>query len=463
MTGISDCVQQGAAAEPGPNNNERLTVALCYGSLPVLPFVIPLIVLVSRTRTRFQHDHAVQSLAFAGFMTLLWVAMLLAAGVLGSTFPIIGWLGSILLMGLMPITWMVAVAVALWAAWRAWRGHNVSIPLLTKWLDNQRRRKDSVVAGAQQLREGAARVTGSTVSVAGQLLTGSQALLASSLSTDLNNLIQAMVQGSASIYDKAMDANYLDPLLQPDMGGSYHRLFDGGHTIAGAFGAARDAAPDDNIIQEALGAVQGLLRDGTTPRGLPLANWDKGTFDNVAGSLESTFGVPKSWFYDLNTYDAAELCSSVVGVVALIFAWNRADTEAFAKLVGSMGLIAAMSANPLLLVVTVVALARSLQKACQTGEYAEFVDGQLKGGIGAGATLGAVALVGAATGSAGLILLVGIVTAVLVNRITKDLSIVDIGRVVAKHARAAAKEIQVAVQRQGAGAVDSLSDLQASA
>ena len=460
MTGVFDYVKQGAAAEPGPNNNERLTAAFCYGSLPVLPFVIPLIVLVSRTRTRFQHYHAVQSLAFAGSMTLLWVAMLLAAGVLGSTIPIIGWLGSILLMGLMPITWMIAVAVALWAAWQAWRGHNVSIPLLTKFLNNQRERNDSVVAGAQRLRDGAARVMGSTVSVASQLLTGSQALLASSLSTDLNNLIQAMVQGSASIYDKAMDANYLDPLLQPDMAGSYHRLFDGGHTIAGAFRAARDAAPDDNIIQEALGAVQGLLRDGTTPRGLPLANWDKGTFDNVSGSLESTFGIPKSWFYDLNTYDAAELSSSIVGVVALIFAWNRADTEAFAKMVGSMGLIAVMSANPLLLMVTIVALARSLQKARQTGEYAEFVDGQLKGGIGAGATLGAVSLVGAATGSAGLILLVGIVTAVLVNQVTKDLSIVDIGRVVAKHARAAAKEIQVTVQRQGVGSVDSLSDFQ---
>lgn len=305
-----------------------------------------------------------------------------------------------------------------------------------------RRRAEDAAATAQRLGNETTRAWEATASVAGQLMAGTQTLLASSLATDLNDLLQAMVKGSTTIYDKAMDANYLDPLLRSDLGGSYHRLFDGGHTLGGAFRAARDASPDDTVMQETLGAIQGLLRDGTTPRGLPLANWDKGTFDSVAGLLESTFGIPKAWFYDLNTYDAAELLGGTVGAIALIFGWNRADTETFAKLVGSMGLSAAMSANPLLLVVTVVALARSVHKARQTGEYAEFVDGQLKGGFATGATLSAVALIGMAGGPAGLALLVGIVTAVLVNRTTENLSPVAVGRVVAKQAVAAAKEVR---------------------
>lgn len=49
-----------------------------------------------------------------------------------------------------------------------------------------------------------------------------------------------------------------------------------------------------------------------------------------------------------------------VGVLALALGWNRADTETFAKFVGSMGLSSAISANPLLLVVTVAALAKAL-------------------------------------------------------------------------------------------------------
>ena len=98
-----------------------------------------------------------------------------------------------------------------------------------------------------------------------------------------------MVEGSATVYDKAMDAGY----LATHVGGGNHRLFDGGHTIAGAIEAGRNASTEDSVIQEALGTVQGLLRDGTTSKGLPLANWNKATYDQVAGSLQSQFNLPK--------------------------------------------------------------------------------------------------------------------------------------------------------------------------
>ena len=305
---------------------------------------------------------------------------------------------------------------------------------------------------AQRVRAGLRSALDATASVAIQLMAATQSVLASNLSQDLNSLLEGMVQGSATIYDKAMDANYLNPLLRPDLGGSYHRLFDGGHTISGAFSAAWEASPDDNIIQEALGTVQGLLRDVTTVRGLPLANWDKTTFDSVANALESTFHIPKDWFYDLNTYDAVELLGSAVGAVALVFSWNRADTEAFAKLVGSMGLSAAISANPLLLVATVVALARAFQKARQTGEYAKFADGLLKGGIGAGTTLTAIAIVGVAGGPAGAALLVGLTASILVNTATKRVSVVEISQFAAKRVVTVATEAKAAARTPDSGA-----------
>ena len=307
---------------------------------------------------------------------------------------------------------------------------------------------DVTAATVQRVRVGSRSALDATASVAGQLMAATQALLASNLSVDLNNLLEGMVKGSATIYDKAMDANYLDPLLRHDLGGSYHRLFDGGHTISGAIGAARAASPDDNIIQEALGTIQGLLRDGTTIRGLPLANWDKSTFDSVAGALESTFHIPKGWFYDLNTYDAAELLGSAVGAIAVVFSWNRADTATFAKLVGGVGLFAAIRANPLLLVVTVVALARAFQKARQTGEYAEFADGLLKGGIGAGTTLTAFGIVGVAGGPAGAALLVGLTASILVNAATKRVSVVEISQFAAKRIVTVATEAKAAAERQ---------------
>ncbi len=291
-------------------------------------------------------------------------------------------------------------------------------------------------AAAERLKGGSRKGLDSTTSAANVLLSTTQAMVANGLSTEINDLVQNMVKGSPTIYDKAMDAGY----IATHIGGAQHRLFDGGHTVIGAFRAGHAASPDDSIIQEAMGTLQGLLRDVSTPSGLPLANWDYETYHRVAEALESNFHIPKSWFYDLNTYDAADLLGGAVGAVALIFNWNRADTETFAQLAGGMGLSSIMSANPLLLILTVVALARAFHLARKSGEYTEFVDGQFKGVVGAGATLGAVTVVGIAGGPTGVVLIAGLVTGILVNRAMKDVSIVHVSKVVAKQAVATASE-----------------------
>ena len=275
------------------------------------------------------------------------------------------------------------------------------------------------------------------------LLATTQGLLASALSTDLNGLLASMVDGPATIYDKAMDAAYLATRI----GGGNHRMFDGGHTILGAFRAVRDASPDDTIVEEAMGFLQSLFRDMTTVKGLPLANWDKATYDKVSGSLASEFGIRKDWFYDINSYDASQLLSGVIGVVATALYWNRADTEAFAKLVGGMGVSALARANPLLLVVTVVALARAFHKAHHTGEYAELVDGQIKGVVNAGAPLVAASQVAVLGGPAGLALLVGLTTGVLVHKATQNVSVVEIGQFLAERATIAATEVRAITNR----------------
>ena len=304
---------------------------------------------------------------------------------------------------------------------------------------------DAVSSGTGVARDAAKRVSeagnaagqrlgiGSAVSF---ILSTGQALLASNLSNDINRLVQSMVSGSATIYDKAMDAQY----IATHIGGGQHRLFDGGHTIIGAFRAGHSASHDDNIIQEALGTMQGLLRDVSTPKGLPLANWNRETYQRVAETLDSKFFIPKSWFEDLNTYDAAELLGSAIGIVAVIFHWNRGDTEEFAKLVGGMGLSAVFSANPLLLIVTVVAMARAFHIARRSGEYEEFVDGQIKGVAATGATIGAISLVGVASGPWGVALITGLVVGILVNRAMTDVSVVQVGKVVARQAVETASE-----------------------
>ena len=270
---------------------------------------------------------------------------------------------------------------------------------------------------------------------AADLLSVSQGVLASGLAVDLDAMLAKIAAGPATIYDKAMDAEY----LATSIGGGNHRMFDGGHTLAGAFEAVRGASAEDTVLQEAFGYMQGLFRDLTTPMGLPLANWDKGTYDQVSGYLQSQFSIPKGWFYDINSFDAAEVFGAGVGVVAVFFCWNRAESEQFGRLAGGMGLTAALSANPLLLIVAVAALARAFQVARIEGRTGDAVDGLFRGTVTAATPLVAVSAVAALGGPAGLALLVGLIAGILAAKAVSRVSVVDVGQLVAEQARASAK------------------------
>ncbi len=281
---------------------------------------------------------------------------------------------------------------------------------------------------AWRVRVGSRAAVDGTRERAGRVLSAAQALVASDAAGDLNRLVAAAVKGAPTVYDKAMDANYLDPALRSGLGGSYHRIFDGSHTIAGAFRATRGVSADDTVVQEALGTIKALLRDASTPRGLPLATWDKSTFDSVSAALESKFGIPKAWFYELNTYDAADLLGSAVGVVSVIYRWNSADTEEFARLASVIGTSAAVSANPLLIVVSVVAMARAYNKASSAEEFADLVDGSFRGAATSGASLAAIAVAGSAGASAGAALVVGVTAGVLAYKVSDRVSLVAVAR-----------------------------------
>jgi len=267
------------------------------------------------------------------------------------------------------------------------------------------------------------------------LLSVSQGALASALAVDLNSLLAKISEGPATIYDKAMDAEYLETYI----GGGNHRMFDGGHTLGGAFEAVRGASAEDTILEEALGYTQALFRDMTTARGLPLANWDKGTYDQVSTYLQSQFHIPKGWFYDINSFDAAEVIAAGVGVVAVFFCWNRAESEQFAGLAGGMGLSGALSANPLLLIVTVAALARAFQVARIEGTTGDAVDGLFHGAVTAATSLAAVSAVAVLGGPAALALLVGLIAGILAAMAVSRVSVAEVGQLVAEQARASAK------------------------
>ena len=287
----------------------------------------------------------------------------------------------------------------------------------------------AVVGGATVSADAVRRGTAVTVNAI-------QGLTASGLSVLINSFVQESVKGVATVYDRAMDANYLDPLLRSDMGGSYHRLFDGGHTIWGAVRAGRAAAPEDTLIEQTRGVVQALLRDASTTRGLPLVTWDKATFEVVASRLEATAGIPKGWLYDISTYDVADVLGGSVGVVSVALSWNKADTAEFASIAAGMGISAVASANPILSMVAVVAAARAFHRARIGEECKELADGSFRGASTSAAAMSAVGLVSVAGGPAVGGLLAGVTAGVLAHRAAQGVSVTDVAEQL--HTRVAA-------------------------
>lgn len=248
----------------------------------------------------------------------------------------------------------------------------------------------------------------------GLLATG-QGLLATELANNLNDMLAQLAKGAPTIYDKMMDAQY----LETQVGGGLHRLFDGGHTLWGAFEAARDAPGEDGLIARAMGMTLGLFRDATTPAGLPFFTWDPETYHKVADTLNQTFGIPKQWFADLAAYDSAEVFGGLLGSVALVFRWSDGEARDFGAIVGGTGLAAIVSANPILGVVTLVALAKAFTEARKTGSYEEGLKGLAKGTAVAAAPMAVVPAVVALGGPAGLALAAGMVAGMTVSALAK--------------------------------------------
>jgi hypothetical protein len=155
---------------------------------------------------------------------------------------------------------------------------------------------------------------------------------------------EQVTKSAATIYDKALDAEY----LRTHIGGGSHRLFDGGHDLVGAWTAVREASETDSFAEEVIEYVQALWKDATTIKGLPFVTWDKVEYSQLAEALSTLPGISKEWVYDLLSYDVFEVFSAGLGAVGIIFAFGHDDLERLSELLGTMGITSVISANPLM-------------------------------------------------------------------------------------------------------------------
>jgi hypothetical protein len=233
--------------------------------------------------------------------------------------------------------------------------------------------------------------------------------LAAALSTDfsksIDRLTEWITESAPTVYDRAADAIY----NATHEGGKFHRIIDGSHSPVAMWEKVREALPDDTFIQEVTGYADALMKDLSTTQGIPIVSISRESYDAIANSVNTAFGIPRSWTADALTVNTSELLASSLGVVALALNWNAADKERFFEAIGSAGIAATCSANPVLALVTMVSFAKAFNESRDRQSYGEFLRGLSKGGLGTGVLLAASSVIG---GPAWIGLIVGLCLAI---------------------------------------------------
>jgi len=237
------------------------------------------------------------------------------------------------------------------------------------------------------------------------------ALLATEIATSLDRWARdVFASGPATRYDRALDQFYIDTGKY----GADHRLFDGSHDLVGAWKTIAEAFPDEGWLQRADGYVSAIWKDMVTPRGIPVVTWDKEAFDAVAGFLNETLGISRKWVKDMADFTATEFVGSVLAALALVLSWNKAELRRFSEIVASLGLSALVGANPLLVMVTIVGLAKCFHEARHGAGFKRALSGGGRGMVGTTALPGASRLMPA---PAWVTLIMGVVSYLVATRL----------------------------------------------
>ncbi len=237
------------------------------------------------------------------------------------------------------------------------------------------------------------------------------ALLATDVAVTLDRWTRtAFASGGASPYDKALDLTY-NTLKQY---GGDHRIFDGSHDLVGAWKTIAEAMPEEGWLPRGEGYVSAIWKDMATPNGLPVVTWDKQAFETVAGVLNETLGLSRTWAKDMVTFTATEFTGAVLGALALVLSWNKAEIRRFSEIVAGLGLSALVGANPLMAMVTIVGLAKCFHEARHGAGFKRVLSGGGRGMVGVTALLGASRLMPA---PAWVTLMLGVVSYLVAARL----------------------------------------------
>lgn len=249
-----------------------------------------------------------------------------------------------------------------------------------------------------------------------KLSVGLSGLLAVPYGKQLERFFSNIIEETPTVYGKTIDKFY----NETHIGGALHRLFDRSHSPIEMWEKVKVSVKDDTKIEELKNYFIELGKDLQTPMGIPLHSiQDKASYDKLVSAISDKFLIKKSWLYDLQTVNLLEVFSATLGVVALFFGWKNKDKEEFAELCASLGLAGAVGANPLLLIIALVSLAKSYT---QNKNKNKFKRGSLRGFVGMGSFIMTASLFSSPI----LGIIIGLVVAISVKKAFKKIEFQEV-------------------------------------
>ena len=247
------------------------------------------------------------------------------------------------------------------------------------------------------------------------------ASLAADAALEVDRYLRTILETSATAYDKAMDYGRH---LMSEFGGD-HRIFDGGHSVSGAWESVKSALPADTLGEEAMGFLEAYWKDLVTPMGMPITTLNRESFEAVA-KMASNLGIEREWLLDVVSFTATESVGAFAAVLGASMNWGRAETEEFAKLAAGLTTSAALAANPLALTVALLLVARSVNNGRKENKLKKVLRSFGWGAAKSGAFIGAASIVG---GGAWVGIGCGLMAAFIVqkyeNRVSEDENLYD--------------------------------------
>ena len=241
-------------------------------------------------------------------------------------------------------------------------------------------------------------------------------LLAVPYGKQLEKFFSKIIDETPTVYDKAIDKFYNETGIASYL----HRLFDHSHSPIMMWEKVKETLPNDSNLDELKNYFISMAKDLQTPMGIPLHNIEnKEAYDLLVSKISSTFFIKKQWLYDFQSVDILEVFSSTIGVVALFFGWKNKDKEEFAELCASLGLAGAVGANPFLLIIALISLAKAFT---QNKNKNKFKRGSLRGFVGMGSFIMTASLFSSPI----LGVIIGLIVAISIKKSLKKLEFQEI-------------------------------------